>query len=190
MSLISHKHAHNMKRSHLMVIPAKKIARRRDARCSKVVRCSCPSLGCVPSEIAGDVSTADLSTALDVGASTNSGPIWKHMGEPLADVLLANTLATCYLAHATTTRTAIGLFLPCPHLFPPNFTNYFPSRKDVTTPAHRSLPPFIRAVDSGSEYWVDQECVGWPRPHLSDPSSNTSERLIRAGVSTGLEPKR
>ena len=68
----------------------------------------------------GDVSTAKLSTALDASASTNSGPIWKHMGEPLADVLLANALETCDLAHVTTTRAVIGLFLACPHLFPSN----------------------------------------------------------------------
>jgi hypothetical protein len=139
-SPISHKHAHNMKRSHFIVTPAKKNARRRDARCSKVVRCSCPSLGCVPSETTGDVSTADLSPALDVSASTNSGPIWKHMGEPLADVLLANALVTCYLAYVTTTRAVISLFL-----FPPDFTNYFPSRRGVLRGANDSAEKSLGA---------------------------------------------
>lgn len=117
MSLIPHKHAHKMKRTHVIVTPAKRNARGRDARSSRVVRCSGASLGCVQSETTGDVSTADLSTALDVSASTNSGPKWKHMGEPLADVLLANAHIACYLAYVTTTRAVIGLFLACFHFF-------------------------------------------------------------------------
>lgn len=164
MSLISHKHAQNIKRSHLLVAPAKRNARRRDARCSKVVRCSCASLGCVPSVTTGDVSTADLSTALDVSASTNSGPIWKHMGEPFADVLIANALVTCYLAYANNNTSGHRTIPRMSSFFPPNFTNYFPSRKDVTIPARRRLPPFITAVDRGSEYWVYHKCVGRLRP--------------------------
>jgi hypothetical protein len=169
-----------------MVIPAKKDARKRDARCSKAVRCSCPSLGCVLSEIAGDVSTAELSTALDVSASQNSGPIWKYMGEPLVDVLLANTLATCYLAYATTTRAPIGLFLVYPHRFPPNITDCFPSRRGVTIPAHRYLAAFYRVVGTGSEYWVYTNVFAGSAPSLGP--SQQHFRALDALVSTGLEP--
>lgn len=164
-----------MKRSHLIVTPAKMSARRRDARCSKVVTCSCPSLGCVLSEISGDVSTADSSAALDVSASTNSAPIWKHMGEPLADVLLANALVTCYLAYVKTTRAVIGLFLVCPHVFRPNFTKYFQSRRGVTMLTRPSLPLSSQQSTGGSEYWVYHKHVEPARLHLSDPCSNTPE---------------
>ena len=99
----------------------------------------------MPSETTGDVSTADLSTALEVSASTNSEPIWKHMGEPLADVMLANALVTCYLTYVTTTRAVSGLFLACPHLCPPDFTNYFPSRRGVLRGANDSAEKSLGA---------------------------------------------
>lgn len=165
---MSHRHAHNMKSSHLIVTPARMNARRRDVRCPQVVRRCCPLLGCVLSESWGCVSfTADLSTAVDVSASTISGPIWKHMGGLSLMYCLQHALVTCYLAYATTTPTHVGLFHACPRDFRPKVIN-FPldlNRSEVRRdrsdhPMNASTTVRIRAVTSCSSASSDELCKG------------------------------
>jgi hypothetical protein len=80
---ISQKHAHNMKKINLMVTTLKMMERKRDTMCLNGVRCSFSLLACVSSEASAGVSSDDLSAGLDWRASTNSGPMWKHIAEPL-----------------------------------------------------------------------------------------------------------
>lgn len=79
---ISQKQTHNMKRIHLVVTTPKMMERRRDTMCLKGVRYSFPVQACASSEPSDDVSKDELS-ALAWRASTNSGPMWKHIREPL-----------------------------------------------------------------------------------------------------------
>ena len=114
------------------------------------------------------------------------GNTWESL---IADELLANALVTRDLAYVTITRAASGLFLACPHFF----------RLASITTSHREKAlryPLIVAcrLYHSSRRWIGVLGVShmcWPAPaHLSDPSSNTCERLSRGGASTGIEPKR
>jgi hypothetical protein len=80
---IFHKQAHTMKRIHLTVITVKKMERKRDTMYLNGVRCSFSLFACVSSELSAGVSIVVLSAGLDRRASTNSGPMWKHIREPL-----------------------------------------------------------------------------------------------------------
>ena len=86
---VSQRHAHNMKMIHLMVITLKMMERRWDTVRLEGVSCSFSLQACASSETSSGVSRDALST-LHWRASTNSGPMWKHIESLSSDVLLAN----------------------------------------------------------------------------------------------------